>query len=507
MTDVNVQGSGSPYPSHLVLTAAEARLIVFGVLIAMMMAALDQTIVSTALSTIGRELGNSTQLTWVVTAYLLAATVVTPIYGKLSDLYGRRVTLLFAVSVFVAGSAACALAPSMIVLIIARTFQGLGGGGLISLSQTIIGDIIPPKQRARYQAYISGVFVAASVAGPLLGGFIAEHLHWSIIFWINPPIGLIALAMIYSLLRKLPVSHKRHRIDFAGVGLLVVATTALMLALNWGGVHYAWNSTQILVLFAVFAIFAILFFLRQGRAPEPLVPFEVLDNRVMITATLACAFCMGSSIGLTIFTPIYFETVQQLTPSMSGAALVPLMVGTALQTRAHCRTSGRNSRNDDPQLRTSGAAARGDRGASRPDQYRVRNDSAGDDGLRAECRSAGSTWHGHVGNGVRPVAGGRGGGCDLRGHIVCSTSRIRAAATHRSRRVHQQPRGFRRHLSLDLCRGRIRIPDRASRHPGDAGAAPQGSRSERGSRCGLAPRPRHTRVAFEYPNRPLQNCC
>jgi EmrB/QacA subfamily drug resistance transporter len=330
MTDVNAQGSDSPHPSHLVLTAAEARLIVFGVLIAMMMAALDQTIVSTALSTIGRELGNSTQLTWVVTAYLLAATVVTPIYGKLSDLYGRRVTLLFAVSVFVVGSAACALAPSMIVLIIARTFQGLGGGGLISLSQTIIGDIIPPKQRAQYQAYISGVFVAASVAGPLLGGFIAEHLHWSIIFWINPPIGLIALGMIYSLLRKLPVSHKRHRIDFAGVGLLVVATTALMLALNWGGVHYAWDSNQILVLFAVFAIFAILFFLRQGRAPEPLVPFEVLDNRVMITATLACAFCMGSSIGLTIFTPIYFETVLQLTPSMSGVALVPLMVGTAI---------------------------------------------------------------------------------------------------------------------------------------------------------------------------------
>jgi EmrB/QacA subfamily drug resistance transporter len=330
MTNVNAKGSDSPHPSRLALTAAEARLIVFGVLIAMMMAALDQTIVSTALSTIGRELGNATQLTWVVTAYLLSATVVTPIYGKLSDLYGRRVTLLVAVSIFILGSAACALAPSMIVLIIARTFQGLGGGGLISLSQTIIGDIIPPKERAKYQAYISGVFVAASVAGPLLGGFIAEHLHWSIIFWINPPIGLIALGMIYSLLRKLPVSHRHHRIDFAGAGLLIIFTTALMLALNWGGVHYPWRSNQILVLFAIFAVFAVLFFLRQSRAPEPLVPFEVLDNRVMITATLACAFCMGSAIGLTIFTPIYFETVYQLTPSSSGVALLPLMVGTAI---------------------------------------------------------------------------------------------------------------------------------------------------------------------------------
>jgi MFS family permease len=170
MTDVNVQGSGAVRSSRPALSLAEARLIVIGVLIAMLMAALDQTIVSTALSTIGRELGNSTQLTWVVTAYLLAATVVTPIYGKLSDLYGRRITLLVAVSIFVAGSAACALAPTMLVLIIARTFQGLGGGGLISLSQTIIGDIIPPKERPRYQAYISGTFVLASVAGRCWAG-------------------------------------------------------------------------------------------------------------------------------------------------------------------------------------------------------------------------------------------------------------------------------------------------------------------------------------------------
>ena len=510
MSDVKARGAGSHSPSHLVLTTAEARLIVFGVLIAMMMAALDQTIVSTALSTIGRELGNSTQLTWVVTAYLLSATVVTPIYGKLSDLYGRRVTLLVAVSIFIAGSAACALAPSMIVLIVARTFQGLGGGGLISLSQTIIGDIIPPKERAKYQAYISGVFVAASVAGPLLGGFIAEHLHWSIIFWINPPIGIIALGMIYSLLRKLPVDHTHHRIDFAGAGLLIVATTALLLALNWGGVHYPWSSNQILVLFAVFAIFTVLFFLRQGRAPEPLVPFDVLDNRVMITATLACAFCMGSAIGLTIFTPIYFETVYQLTPSSSGVALLPLMVGTAIGAAIAGRLvkithykrvpiAGlyrRNSRNDDPQLCTGSAAAGSDRSTLRPDQYRARNNSAGNDGLCPECRSAGSTWHGYISDGVCPFAGGSGGRRDLRGDFVCSTPRIRTATTHRSRRVHRQPRGLRRHLSLDLCYGRNWIPDRACRHPGDAGAAPQGSRGQRGSRRGLASRPRRIRVPF-----------
>ena len=215
------------------------------VLLATLIAALDQTIVSTALPTIGHSLGDARQITWVVTAYLLAGTVVTPIYGKLSDIYGCRNTLLVSVGIFVAGSIACALSQTMLMLIIARTFQGLGGGGLISLSQTVIGDIISPKDRPRYQAYISGVFVIASLAGPLLGGFIAEHLHWSLIFWINPPIGLLALLPMYSLLRKLPVGGQRHRIDSLGAVLLVVATLALMLVLDWGGVTYAWTSLPI----------------------------------------------------------------------------------------------------------------------------------------------------------------------------------------------------------------------------------------------------------------------
>ena len=224
VTDAGTSGA-SVHPSSA-LTQHEIRIIVLCVLLATLIAALDQTIVSTALPTIGRALGDVQQLTWVVTAYLLAATVVTPIYGKLSDLYGRRSTLLIAVSIFVAGSIACALSQNMLMLIIARTFQGLGGGGLISLSQTVIGDVISPKERPRYQAYISGVFVIASLAGPLLGGFIAEHLHWSLIFWINPPIGLLALLPMYSLLRKLPVDRQHHRIDIFGAALLVVATVA-----------------------------------------------------------------------------------------------------------------------------------------------------------------------------------------------------------------------------------------------------------------------------------------
>jgi EmrB/QacA subfamily drug resistance transporter len=316
--------------SSSALAQHEIRIIVLCVLLATLIAALDQTIVSTALPTIGRALGDVQQLTWVVTAYLLAGTVVTPIYGKLSDLYGRRSTLLIAVGVFVAGSIACALSQSMLILIIARTFQGLGGGGLISLSQTVIGDIISPKERPRYQAYISGVFVIASLAGPLLGGFIAEHLHWSLIFWINPPIGLLALLPMYSLLRKMPVDREHHRIDVLGAALLVVATVALMLLLNWGGITYAWTSLPSAGLAAFFVLFAVLFFVRQHRAPEPLLPVSVLANQVILTATLAAALGTGTSVGLMIFTPIYFETVRALTPSMSGVMLIPLMVGTAI---------------------------------------------------------------------------------------------------------------------------------------------------------------------------------
>jgi MFS family permease len=174
------------------LSHIEIRSIIFGIMLAMLLAALDQTIVATALPTIGRELGDVEHLPWVVTANLLAATAATPLYGKFSDIHGRRVTLLIGITTFVLGAIACALAPTMILLILARGLQGLGGGGLISLAQTIIADVVAPKERGRYQVYIASVFMAASVLGPVLGGFFAEHLHWSAIFWLDVPLGLLA---------------------------------------------------------------------------------------------------------------------------------------------------------------------------------------------------------------------------------------------------------------------------------------------------------------------------
>lgn len=214
------------------LDHAAIRSIIIGIMLAMLLAALDQTIVATALPTIGRELGDVEHLPWVVSAYLLAATAVTPLYGKFSDIHGRRVTLLVSISVFIVGSVACAAAPTMLVLILARALQGLGGGGLISLAQTIIADVVQPKERGRYQGYIASVFVTSSVVGPVLGGVFAEHLHWSVIFWINLPLGLAAFWMTSGALRRLPRHERPHRLDVLGAVLMVAATVALMLALT-----------------------------------------------------------------------------------------------------------------------------------------------------------------------------------------------------------------------------------------------------------------------------------
>jgi EmrB/QacA subfamily drug resistance transporter len=313
-----------------VLTHAEIRKIILGVLLAMFLAALDQTIIATALPTIGRELGDLEHLSWIVTVYLLTSTAVTPLYGKLSDSFGRRVIMLIGIVIFVIGSIACALAPSMFLLILARGVQGIGGGGLIALAQTIIGDIVPPRERGRYQAYFASVFMASSLLGPVLGGFFAEKMHWSVIFWINLPLGLVAFLLAHHSLKKLPRHERRHRLDLLGAALLVVATVALLLALSWGGIRYPWGSLPILGLVAGSVVLWVLFALRMRMAPEPLIPPGVLHNPVVRMGVLAACFGMGTYISLTIYLPVYFETVRGLSASLSGLALIPLMAGTVI---------------------------------------------------------------------------------------------------------------------------------------------------------------------------------
>jgi EmrB/QacA subfamily drug resistance transporter len=319
------QSVPAPQPQ---LDHAAVRTIVIGTLVAMFLAALDQTIVAPALPTIGRELSHLDQLSWVVTAYLLTATAVTPLYGKLSDVFGRRAMLLLAISVFLIGSVLCALAPTLLVLIIARAIQGLGGGGLISLAQTIIGDIVPPRERGRYQAYFTTVFMSASILGPLLGGFLSEALHWSAIFWINVPIGLLGFLMTNRVLKRLPRHDRPHRIDIPGALLMVVATVALLTALTLGGERYAWTSPQVIGLAVASAVVWALFGLRLARAAEPFFPLDLLRNQVVRYAIAGSLFGIGTLLGLTIIMPVFFEGVIGLSASQSGAALIALMIGT-----------------------------------------------------------------------------------------------------------------------------------------------------------------------------------
>ncbi len=308
----------------------DIRSIIIGIMLAMFLAALDQTIVATAMPTIGRELNDVAHLPWVITAYLLASTAVTPLYGKLADIHGRRVTLLSGIVVFILGSVACAIAPSLWLLVVARFVQGLGGGGLIALAQTIIADLVPPKERGKYQVYIASVFFVSSVMGPVLGGIIAEALHWSVIFWINLPLGLAAYWMTSSALKRLPRHERPHRLDVLGAVLMTAATMTLLLALSWGGSHYPWGSAPILGLVGLSIGLWIAFAWRLRSADEPLIPLAILANPVVRDGTIAAGFGMGTFIGLTIYLPLYFETVAGLSATSSGLGLLPLTCGTVI---------------------------------------------------------------------------------------------------------------------------------------------------------------------------------
>jgi MFS family permease len=215
------------------LEPTERKEIIVGILVAMFLAALDQTIVAPALPTIGSSLRNAEYLSWIVTAYLLTATAVTPLYGKLADLRGRRPVILGAIGIFLVGSVLSAVAQSMFMLIIGRAIQGVGGGGLSALATTVIGDLVPPRERGQYQGYISGMWGFASLAGPVVGGYLAHNWHWSMIFWINLPLGALAVAVLNKPLEKLSTVRSKHKLDLPGSGLVILATTSLMLLLTW----------------------------------------------------------------------------------------------------------------------------------------------------------------------------------------------------------------------------------------------------------------------------------
>jgi len=316
---------------------AAARAIIFGIMLAMFLSALEQTIVAPALPAIGKSLGSIDDLSWVVTAYLLAATATTPLFGKLSDIYGRRAVMLSAISVFVIGSVACAMAPSIWVLIAARALQGIGGGGLLPIAQTVIADLLSPRERPIVMGHTSIMFMTASTLGPVLGGLLTDHLHWSLIFWINLPLGLIALATTDRALRKLPRHDRRHQLDVIGATTLVAAALMLMVALAWGGTHYPWGSWQVVTLFAASAVLWCLFVVRLLSAREPFIPLAILGGRVTGTIICAAFFAVGTIVGVTIYTPLYCQTVLGISASQSGLTLIAFMAGTVIASQSTMR--------------------------------------------------------------------------------------------------------------------------------------------------------------------------
>src|SRR5215469_7408946 len=240
----------SPPEKPRTLTPAEARTIFVGLTLTVFLAALNQTIVATALPTMGRYFNDFENLSWIVTSYLLTSTAVAPLYGKLSDIHGRRTVMLASIGIFAAGSAACAAAPDMLSLILGRALQGIGGGGILPVAQAIMADAIAPRERGRYQAYMAIVWVTSGIAGPILGGVLSEHFHWSLIFWVNLPLALAAAMMTYTRLEKLPRHERRHKLDIVGAGLMMAAAVSLLLALTWGGTRFPWMSAPIIALVA-----------------------------------------------------------------------------------------------------------------------------------------------------------------------------------------------------------------------------------------------------------------
>ena len=297
-----------------------------GLMVTLLLAALDQTIVATSLPRIVSDLGGITQYSWVFTAYMLTSTVTVPLYGKLGDVYGRKNLFLFAIVVFLIGSALCGLAQGMTQLVVFRAIQGIGAGGLFPLSLAVIGSIVPPRDRGRWQGLIGAVFAAASIIGPAIGGFIVDNASWRWVFLVNLPVGGLALAVI-SVTMPRRTSQTSHSIDWLGAGLLAAGTASLLMGLVWGGRDYAWSSGHVLGALAGAVVLLLAFAQVERRASEPILPFDLLRNRI-VASSVACMALVGMAMFGTIsYVPLFVQGVIGTSATSSGVVLTPLMLG------------------------------------------------------------------------------------------------------------------------------------------------------------------------------------
>jgi EmrB/QacA subfamily drug resistance transporter len=314
-----------------------------GLMLALTLASLDQNIVSTALPRIVSDLGGLAHLSWVVTAFMVASTTTTPLYGKLSDIYGRKRLFYVAIAIFLAGSVLCGLSQTMVQLILFRGVQGLGAGGLMTLAQTTIGDLIPPRERGRYQGLFGAVFAACSVAGPLLGGIITDALSWRWIFYVNLPVGAAALALIAVGLRQ-PGPRTAHRIDYTGAVLLSGGTVCLLLFLSWGGAVYPRMSPMVLgIAVAATLLFGLMIFM-EGRVEEPILPLRLFRDLGFTISVAVIGLNAMALFGSLVFLPLYFQLVMGASPSHAGLLMAPMMAGVIVTSVTGGRLVARTGR-------------------------------------------------------------------------------------------------------------------------------------------------------------------
>ncbi|BBH47838.1 MDR family MFS transporter [Pseudomonas sp. KU43P] len=313
------------------MTAALPPTVLRNVLTALMLAiflgALDQTIVAVSLPAISAQFNDVGLLAWVISGYMVAMTVAVPIYGKLGDLYGRRRMILTGISLFTLASIACALAQDMQQLVLARVLQGIGAGGMVSVSQAIIGDFVPPRERGRYQGYFSSMYAVASVAGPVLGGWLTEYLSWRWVFWINLPLGLVALYAIRRALAGMPVQRREARVDYLGALLLILGLGSLLLGITLVGQGHAWTALPVLALFGCAGLGLVLFISHERRCQEPLLPLNLFGNRVAVLCWGVIFFASFQSISLTMLMPLRYQGITGAGADSAALHLLPLAIG------------------------------------------------------------------------------------------------------------------------------------------------------------------------------------